>query len=273
MLVSSFSSRSPDAAAAGEHNFGAAIVPAVHLSGDLLIAIELTAVVVVHLNVNAQLLCCSISALNIAVTIADNGGHRHAAQEAQLGEAVLDSCIASQVAGFFFLKGHAEHVFGDGAVLRVDIKAVHINCDEVNIRILGGSPSQSRTIQVTNAYDGVCAIGDSLTDQGLAVFIASVLAGRQVVVVLDAVLIAVALNSFPAALVEAFIVQGANIAALGNAGDVVRTGCFSSSSGIAGSLGRSSSAGRSGAAGRAAASSQRECHAGSHGQSKILFHV
>lgn len=47
MLVSSFSSRSPDAAAAGEHNFGAAIVPAVHLSGDLLIAIELTAVVVV----------------------------------------------------------------------------------------------------------------------------------------------------------------------------------------------------------------------------------
>ena len=31
-----------------------AIVPAVHLSGDLLIAIELTAVVVVHLNVNAQ---------------------------------------------------------------------------------------------------------------------------------------------------------------------------------------------------------------------------
>ena len=195
MLVSSFSSRSPDAAAAGEHNFGAAIVPAVHLSGDLLIAIELTAVVVVHLNVSAQLLCCSISALNIAVTIADNGGHRHAAQEAQLGEAVLDSCIASQVAGFFFLKGHAEHVFGDGAVLRVDIKAVHINCDEVNIRILGGSPSQSRTIQVTNAYDGVCALGDSLTDQGLAVFIASVLAGRQVVVVLDAVLIAVALTA------------------------------------------------------------------------------
>ena len=42
---------------------------------------------------NAQLLCCSISALNIAVTIADNGGHRPAAQEAQLGEAVLDSCI------------------------------------------------------------------------------------------------------------------------------------------------------------------------------------
>ena len=49
-------------------------------------------------------------------------------------------------------------------------KAVHINCDEVNIRILGGSPGQSRTIQVTNAYDGVCALGDSLTDQGLAVF-------------------------------------------------------------------------------------------------------
>ena len=55
--------------------------------------------------------------------------------------------------------------------------------------------------------DGVCALGDSLTDQGLAVFIAGVLAGRQVVVVLDAALIAVALNSFPAALVEAFIVQ------------------------------------------------------------------
>ena len=67
----------------------------------------------------------------------------------------------------------------------------------MNIRILGGSPGQSRTIQVTNAYDGVCAIGDSLTDQGLAVFIAGVLAGRQVVVVLDTVLIAVALNSFP----------------------------------------------------------------------------
>ena len=65
----------------------------------------------------------------------------------------------------------------------------------MNIRILGGSPSQSRTIQVTNAYDGVCALGDSLTDQGLAVFIASVLAGRQVVVVLDAVLIAVALTA------------------------------------------------------------------------------
>lgn len=49
--------------------------------GDLLIAIELIAVVV-HLNVNAQLLCCGISALNIAVTKADNGGHRLIAEAA-----------------------------------------------------------------------------------------------------------------------------------------------------------------------------------------------
>ena len=50
----------------GKDNLGAVGIPALHTGGDVGIAVELAALEVVDVNVGAQLLCCSVSALHIA---------------------------------------------------------------------------------------------------------------------------------------------------------------------------------------------------------------
>ena len=154
----------------------------------------------------AQLLCGSVSALHEAVAVTDDSGHSHAAQEAQLGLAVLGDRVAGQVACLLFLEGDAVAVGGDG--IGADIALGHVNSDELDIRVLISSPSQRSTVQVADADDHVCTVVDSLTDHGLTILIRSVSLGDVVL----AVIAHVAGNSRPACLVEALIVDRAGVA-------------------------------------------------------------
>ena len=105
VLQSSLDSGGVDAAAAGKDDLSAVGIPALHTGGDVGIAVELAAVEVVDVNVGAQLLCSSVSALHVAVAVTDNGGHSHAAQEAQLGVAVLNNGVTCQIACLLLLEG------------------------------------------------------------------------------------------------------------------------------------------------------------------------
>ena len=85
-----------------------------HTGGDVCIAVELAAVEVVDVDVGAQLLSSSVSALHVAVAVTDDGGDSHAAEEAQLGLAVLNDSVASQITCLLLLEGDAVAVCGDG---------------------------------------------------------------------------------------------------------------------------------------------------------------
>ena len=58
---------------------------------------------VLDLNLDASFLGSGVSALHKAEAKADNRRNGHAAQEAQLGVAVLDSGVTGQIAGLLFL--------------------------------------------------------------------------------------------------------------------------------------------------------------------------
>ena len=106
ILICSLNSRAVDAAAAREHNLSALGVPTLHLRGDSSISVELTAVGVLDLNVNALLIGSVVDALDVAVAVALNSGNRHAAQVAQLGVAFHHGCIACQIAGLLLVEDH-----------------------------------------------------------------------------------------------------------------------------------------------------------------------
>ena len=171
VLQSSLNSGGVDAAAAGKHDLSAVGVPALHTGGDVGIAVELAAVEVVDVDVLAQLLSSSVSALHEAVAEALHRRNLHAAEEAQLGLAVLGDRVTGQVTCLLFLEGDAVAVCGDG--IGADIALGHVNSDELDIRVLISSPSQRSTVQVADADDHISAVVDSLTDHGLAVLIGS----------------------------------------------------------------------------------------------------
>src|SRR5699024_2088710 len=122
----------------------AVLVPALHLGGDVGVAKELVAVPVVDADVGAQLLRSGVSALHEAVAVTDDGGHSLAAQEAQLGEAVLDGGVTGQVAGLLLFKGDAVNVGGD--LLGADVGRGDVHADEVDVGVLGGSPGDGRAV-------------------------------------------------------------------------------------------------------------------------------
>ena len=233
VLQGSLNSGGVDAAAAGKDDLSAVGIPALHTRGDVGIAVELAAVEVVDVDVGAQLLCSSVSALHIAVAVTDNGGHSHAAQEAQLGVAILDNGVACQIACLLLLEGDAVAVGGDG--IGADIALSHIDGDELDIGILVSSPCQRSAVQVADADDHISAVVDSLTDHGLAVLIGSIRL-RDIVL---AVVAHVAGDSSPASLVEALIIDRAGIAGQSDLGDLLSAVCCTGSGGRAGSCGRS----------------------------------
>ena len=160
-----------------------------------------------------------------------------------MGEAVLGDGVACQVAGLLFLEGDAVAVGGDG--VGADVSLGHVNGDEADVGVLLGSPGQGSAVQVADADDGVGAVVDGLTDHGLAVLIGSV--GLAVVA-------HVVLDSGPAGLVEALVVDGAGIAAQSDVGDnalggSLRRGGGGSGAGSSGRGGAGSGARRGAAAG------------------------
>ena len=242
--VISLNSGGVDAAAAGKDDLSAVGVPALHTGGDVCIAVELAAVEVVDVDVGAQLLSSSVSALHIAVAVTDDSGDSHAAEEAQLGLAVLNDSVASQITCLLLLEGDAVAVCGDG--VGADVALGDVDGDELDIGVLVSSPCQGSAIQVADADDDISAVVDSLTDHGLAVLIGSVSLGDVVL----AVIAHVAGNSGPAGLVEALIVDGAGVAGQSDLHDLLAA--LSGGSGSAGG----SSCGGSGGRGRTAAGSQ-----------------
>src|SRR5699024_989028 len=106
-----------------------------------------------------------------------NGGHSHAAQEAQFGEAVLHGGVTGQVTGLVFLVGDAVDIAGDG--LGADVGRGHIHADEVDVGVLLRGPGQRGSVQVTDADNGVGAVVDRVADQGLAPLVV-VVAGQIV---------------------------------------------------------------------------------------------
>src|SRR5699024_8008393 len=175
--------------------------------------------------------------------VADDGGHSHAAQEAQVGEAVLGDGVACQVACLLLLEGDAVAVGGDG--VGADVGLGHVDGDEAGVGVLLGSPCQGSAVQVADADDGVGTVVDGLADHGLAVLIGGIGLGDVVL----AVVAHVVLDSSPAGLVEALVVDGAGIAAQSDVGN---------SGTLSGGLGRSS--------GRSAGSSRRSGAGGSAGR-------
>src|SRR5699024_6688406 len=238
-----------------------------HTGGDVGIAEELVAVPVVDGNVGAEFLRSGVSALHEAVAVTDNGGHSLAAEEAELGEAVLNGGVTGQVTGLLFFEGDAVDVGGD--LLGADIAGGDVNADDVDVGVFLSLPGDGGTVQVADADDGVVAIVDRVADQGLAVFVRRIVR-RQIVVDFHAVGLTVSLDGFPAALVEALIVNGADVAALGDTGD-------GGSLNGAGLAGRAGGGGLAGSGGRFAAGgatgSQRKRHGRSHRDRQNLFHV
>ena len=91
------------------------------------------AVEVVDLDVLAQLLSSSVSALHEAIAVTDNCGNSHAAEEAQLGLAVLRDGVTSQITCLLLLEGDAVAVCGDA--VGADIALRHVDGDELDIGI------------------------------------------------------------------------------------------------------------------------------------------
>ena len=213
--------------------------------------------------------CGSISALHEAVAVADDSGHCHAAQEAQLGLAVLGDRVTGQVTCLLFLEGDAVAVCGDG--IRADIALGHVNSDELDIRVLISSPSQRSTVQVADADDHVCTVVDSLTDHGLTILIRSVSLGDVVL----AVVAHVAGNSSPASLVEALIVDRAGVAGQSDLDDLLAAlssgGSSSGRSGAGGRSGRTATSGQSSGGGSGTSHSQEVTTRNLHKKVSFIF--
>ena len=196
-----------DAAAAGEDDLGAGGVPAFHLGGDVGVAEELAAIGVVDLDRGAQLNSRRVRALHEAVAVALHGRNRHAAEEAQLGVAVLHDRVAGQVARLLL----AEH----GAVqvlLRIhaaQIAGGNVNRDEVHIRVQLLRLRDSLAEQIARADDDLRALGHGQVD-GIQTLVGAVSA-RLIVLIGLAVGLGIGFNALPAGLVEGFVVDGANV--------------------------------------------------------------
>ena len=114
-LGSSLSSRGVDTAAAGEYDLGAVgLIPGIHNGSDVGIAVELTAVDVVQLDIGeTQSSRSGVNALYEAVAVTHNSGNGHAAQEAQVLIAQLHGGVAGHVAAELFLVHRAVQVGGE----------------------------------------------------------------------------------------------------------------------------------------------------------------
>ena len=214
----------------------------------------------------------SVSALHEAVAVTDNSGNSHAAQEAQLGLAVLCDGVACQIACLLLLEGDAVAVSRDS--VGADIALRHIDGDELDIGILVSSPCQRSAVQVADADDHISAVVDSLTDHGLAVLIGSVSLGNVVL----AVIAHVAGNSSPACLVEALIIDRAGIAGQSDLDDLLTAlssrGSSRSSSGRSGAgrrSGRTAASGQSSGSGSGTSHSQEITTRNHHNQTLLLF--
>ena len=286
MNVGCLDSRSIDAAAAGKDDLSAIGIPAFHLCGDGSVRIELTGVGVVALNFNAELLGSVARALEPAVAVTDNSGNRHAAEEAELGIAVHDDSVASQITGLLFREGRADNVCSGiivGCVVLGQIAGANVDSDEVDLRILFLLADDRSAEEVTRHNDNVRAFLDGLID-GDAASLGGVLGGL-IVGVLDAVGFAVGLDALPGSLVEGLVVDGAHV---GHEGDLLddSAGFFGGlfgrlfGRGLFG-LGFFSGLGGSGLGGRGlsrrlglrSAGDHAENHNYRQKQSKDLFHV
>src|SRR5699024_8755568 len=214
ILHSRFHGRAVDAAAAGEDDLGAALVPALHLGGDGRVGGEGVAVGVLHVHGDAQLLGCGVGALDEAVAVALHGGHGDAAQEAQLGVAVLHHSVAGQVAGLLLGEGEAGGLrAGHGAA---QVALAHVDGDEVSlvaVEVL--RLAQGGAEEVAGHDDDVIAVGNGGGD-GNETSVVGILGGL-VVVVLHAVGLAELHHALPGGLVEGLVVDGAHV---GNQGDL-----------------------------------------------------
>ena len=138
-LLSCFAGGCIDAAAAGEDDFGAICIPCVHSRRNVSIAVELVAVCVVEFHITeTQFFRCIVSALYVAVAKTHNARNRHAAEEAKLPEAELDSRITSHIAGQLFAVSCAVDVLSCVAGLSgscVEVILGDVESDELQIRI------------------------------------------------------------------------------------------------------------------------------------------
>ena len=196
----------------------------------------------------------------------------YAAQEAQLGLAVLCDGVACQIACLLLLEGNAVAVSRDS--VGADIALSHIDGDELDIGILVSSPCQRSAVQVADTDDHISAVVDSLTDHGLAVLIGSVSLGNVVL----AVIAHVAGNSSPACLVEALIIDRAGIACQSDLDDLLTAlssrGSSRSSSGRSGAgrrSGRTAASGQSSGSGSGTSHSQEITTRNHHNQTLLLF--
>ena len=195
-----------DAAAAGEDDLGALGVPAVHLGGDVGIAVELAAVGVLDLDGGAHLNRSGVRALHEAVAVALHRRNGHAAQEAQLGVAVLHSSVARAVAGLLLAEHGAVEV-----VLRVGAQVArrHVDGDELDLRIHVLHGSSSLAEQEARHDDDLRAVGHSLVD-GVEALIGAV-SGGLIVLIAEALRGSESLNALPAGLVEGLVVDGGHV--------------------------------------------------------------
>ena len=210
--VGRFNSRSIDAAAAGKDDLSAIAVPAFHLCGDGSVRIELTGVGVVARNFHAELLGGVARALEPAVAVTDNSGNCHAAEEAELGVAVHDDSVASQITGLLFGKRCADNVLCRiiiGCVVLGQIACANVDSDEVDLGVLLLLAHDGPAEQIAGHDDDIRAFLDRLIN-GDAACIGGVLGGL-IVGVLDAVGFAVRLDALPGCLVEGFVVDGADV--------------------------------------------------------------
>ena len=211
--------------------------------------------------VSADLLGSGVSALHKAVAVADNCGDSHAAQEAQLLVAVIDSGITGQVACLLLFIGDQSGVGGGSLV--VQVAGGNVQSQELHIGVLLLSLGDGFAEQVAGDDDGLGTVVDSvvhlLQTGGVGVL------ARTVVVGVQAVCRAEVLHALPGVLVEGLVIDVADV---GNKGDIGLAAGGGSGS-LRGSLRRGA---RGGAGGRTAAGSQRERHAGSHYKSEKLFH-
>ena len=105
-----------------------------------------------------------VAALHEAVAVADDGGNRHAAQEAQMGVAQLHSSIASHVAAQLFLIHSAVHVGRQFNAAQVALR--HVQRHELDIGVVVLHFGDSAAKGITGHHDHVVAFFSGLFDHG-----------------------------------------------------------------------------------------------------------
>ena len=267
-----------DAAAAGEDDLSAALIPGIHHSGDVGVAEELAAVDVVDLDIGETHVGRSgVNALHEAVAVTDDRGNGHAAEEAEVLIAELHSRVTGHVAAELFLINSAVDVAHVNVLVEVPIlggvvvgfarlgnggleqvAGGDVERDELHIGELGSGLNDGAAESVAGHNDDIEAIVNGLFDHGDTV--GGVIAGGLEVAELDAVVLGKRLAGLIGGLVEGLV---GDVAVVGDHGDFVgdlvgvATGVLVIGLGLV----------------LLAASDQRQSHDQSQNHSKKLFHV